>query len=163
VPEGADPKYIKGGQANLWTEQIYNMRHAEYMTWPRAFAVAEAVWSPKDKKNWNDFIRRVESQFRRFDVAEVKYAPSMYDPIFDVSKDGDQLKVTMSTEVEGLDIYYSFDNSFPDRFYPKYTQPLIVPKDASNLKVVTYRGTECVGRQLRMTVAEMRKRADRKK
>ena len=28
VPEGVDAKYIKGGQANLWTEQVYNMRHA---------------------------------------------------------------------------------------------------------------------------------------
>ena len=27
VPEGVDAKYIKGGQANLWTEQVYNMRH----------------------------------------------------------------------------------------------------------------------------------------
>ena len=66
VPEGADPKYIKGGQANLWTEQIYNMRHAQYMTWPRAFAVAECVWSPAAKKNWNDFIRRVENHFDRY-------------------------------------------------------------------------------------------------
>jgi hexosaminidase len=161
VPEGVDAKYIKGGQANLWTEQIYNMRHAEYMTWPRAFAVAEVVWSPKEKKNWNNFVSRVESQFNRFNVAEVKYAPSMYDPIFDIGKEGEQLKVTMSTEVEGLDIYYSFDNSFPDKFYPKYTQPLIVPKDAVSLKVVTYRDGKQIGRQILMPVAEIRKRADK--
>jgi hexosaminidase len=163
VPDGADPQYIKGGQANLWTEQITNMRHAQYMTWPRAFAVAEALWSPKEKKNWNDFIHRVEEQFRRYDVAEIKYAPSMYDPIFDVNKDGDQLKVTLATEVEGLDIYYSFDNSFPDRFYPKYTQPIAVPKEATNLKVVTYRGKDVIGRQILVPVAELQRRADRKK
>lgn len=163
VPEGADPKYIKGGQANLWTEQIYNMRHAQYMTWPRAFAVAECVWSPADKKNWNDFTRRVEDHFSRFDVAEMKYAPSMYDPIFNVSKEGEGLKLDMSTEVEGLDIYYSFDNSFPDRFYPKYTQPVMVPKDAANLKVITYRGKEPIGRQITIPVTELRKRAEKKK
>jgi hexosaminidase len=163
VPEGADPKFIKGGQANLWTEQIYNMRHAQYMTWPRAFAVSESVWSPKEKKNWNDFIRRVENHFTRFDVAEIKYAPSMYDPIFNASKDGEQVKVEMSTEVEGLDIYYSFDNSFPDRFYPKYTQALKVPVDAVNLKVITYRGKEPIGRMVTMPVAELKKRAEKKK
>jgi len=163
VPEGADPKYIKGGQANLWTEQIYNMRHAEYMTWPRAFAVAECVWSPADKKNWNDFIRRVEDHFGRFDVAEVKYAPSMYDPIFEVSKEGDLLKVDLSTEIEGLDIYYSFDNSFPDRFYPKYTQPVLVPKDASTMRVITYRGKEPIGRMITMPVATLKARAEKKK
>lgn len=163
VPEGADPKFIKGGQANLWTEQIYNMRHAQYMTWPRAFAVSESVWSPKEKKNWNDFIRRVENHFTRFDVAEIKYARSMYDPVFNASKDGDQLKVEMSTEVAGLDIYYSFDNSFPDRFYPKYTQALKVPVDAVNLKVITYRGKEPIGRMAVIPVAELKKRAEKKK
>ncbi|THU40080.1 beta-N-acetylhexosaminidase [Niastella caeni] len=163
VPEGVDPRFIKGGQANLWTEQIYNMRHAQYMTWPRAFAVAECVWSPAAKKNWNDFIRRVEDHFERFNVAEIKYAPSMYDPIFDVSKDGDQLKLAMSTEVEGLDIYYSFDNSFPDRFYPKYTQPVKIPIDAQNVKVITYRGKEPIGRMITITVADLKKRADKKK
>jgi hexosaminidase len=163
VPEGVDPKYIKGGQANLWTEQIYNMRHAEYMTWPRAFAVAECLWSPKEKKNWNDFIHRVEEHFSRFNEAEIKYAPSMYDPIFDVNKEGEQLKVEMSTEIDGLDIYYSFDNSFPDRFYPKYTQPVPVPRDAVAMKVITYRGKEPIGRMIVMPVAELKKRADKKK
>ncbi len=56
VPEGVDSKYIKGGQANLWTEQVYTFRHAQYMTWPRAFAVSEALWSPKEKRNWDNFF-----------------------------------------------------------------------------------------------------------
>jgi hexosaminidase len=139
------------------------MRHAEYMTWPRAFAVAECLWSPKEKKNWNDFIHRVEEHFSRFNEAEIKYAPSMYDPIFDVNKEGEQLKVEMSTEIDGLDIYYSFDNSFPDRFYPKYTQPVPVPRDAVAMKVITYRGKEPIGRMIVMPVAELKKRADKKK
>jgi len=164
VPDGVDPKYILGGQANLWTEQVYNTRHLQYMTWPRAFAIAESVWSPKLSKNWNDFARRVEQQVKRLDIEEVKYAPSMYDPIFIARKDANgQLSIEMSTEVQGLDIYYSFDNSFPDRFYPKYTGPLVPPKDAVMLKVITYRGKEPIGRMISMPVSEMQKRADNKK
>jgi hexosaminidase len=49
-PPGIDSTLIKGGQANLWSEQVYTMRQAQYMTWPRGFAIAEALWSPKDKK-----------------------------------------------------------------------------------------------------------------
>jgi len=163
VPEGVDPKYILGGQANLWTEQVYNMRHMEYMLWPRAMAISEAVWSPKEKRNWNDFSDRVENQFPRFDMAEVKYAPSIYDPIFNVSKtDSNQLKVDLSTEINDLDIYYSFDNSFPDNFYPKYTTPLIVPKDAVMLKVITYRGKKPMGRMISMPVDELQKRVNKK-
>lgn len=163
LPDGVDPKYIKGGQANLWTEQIYNMRYAEYMTWPRGMAIAEALWSPREKRNWDDFFGRVEQQFKRLDVAQIKYAPSAYDPIFKVSRNKDKtLKVELSTEVNGLDIHYSFDNSFPDNFYPKYSEPLTPPKDAVMLKVITYRGDQRVGRMIYMPIDELNKRADKK-
>jgi hexosaminidase len=163
VPEGVNPIYIKGGQANLWTEQVYNMRHAEYQTWPRGFAIAEAVWSPKEKKNWNNFFARTEAHFKRLDIAETKYAPSVYDPIFAVKRTADRnLLITLSTEVEGLDIYYSFDNSFPDRFYPKYTDPLVPPVDAKVLKVITYRGKDPIGRMLTMPVEELEKRGGKR-
>ncbi|MBC7923200.1 MAG: family 20 glycosylhydrolase [Ferruginibacter sp.] len=164
APEGVDAKYIKGGQANLWTEQIYNMRTAQYMTWPRGMAIAESVWSPKEKRNWNDFFGRLEKHFERLDVAEVKYARAVYDPIFTVSRTPDQqLKVELSTEVEGLDIHYSFDNSFPDQFYPKYTGPLTPPKEAVMLKVITYKGKQPVGRMMALPIEELKKRADREK
>ncbi|RZM08696.1 MAG: beta-N-acetylhexosaminidase, partial [Pedobacter sp.] len=150
---------IKGGQANLWTEQVYNIRQAEYMTWPRGFAIAESVWSPPEKKNWNHFFNRVEQHFKRLDISETKYAPSVYDPIFSVSRSADkQLMIELGTEVQGLDIYYSFDNSFPDRFYPKYTEKLTPPKDATILKVITYRGKEAVGRMMVMPIEELVKR-----
>lgn len=159
VPAGVDPKYIKGGQANLWTEQIYNLRAAEYMTWPRAFAVAESVWSPKAKKNWNNFFGKVEKHFTRFNEAQIKYAPSVYEPIISASRAPDgQLMVELDTEVDGLDIHYSFDNSFPDQYYPKYTQPLIAPKDAFALKVITYKGNKPVGRMITVTTADLKSR-----
>ncbi|HET7118679.1 MAG TPA: beta-N-acetylhexosaminidase, partial [Hanamia sp.] len=46
VPDSVNPKYILGGQGNLWTESVPNERHAEYMTWPRALALSEVFWSP---------------------------------------------------------------------------------------------------------------------
>lgn len=160
VPDGVDAKFIKGGQGNLWTEQVYNLRHAQYMTWPRAFAIAEVLWSPKEKKNWNDFVTRVEGQFERLDIANVKYAPSMYDAIITATKkDTATVIVTLNTEVEGLKIYYSFDNSFPDNFYPAYTTPLTVPKDASFMKLITYRGDKPIGRMMVIPITELRKRA----
>ena len=159
VPEGVDPKYILGGQANLWTEQVYNMRHAEYMVWPRGMAISESLWSPKEKKNWDDFFSRVEQHFPRLDAAGIKYAPSVYDPIFTATMLPDSsIKVELKTEPKNLDIYYTFDNSFPDRFYPKYTEPLIVPKDAVMLRVITYEGTKPVGRMLTMPIDELKRR-----
>ena len=162
VPEGVDAKYIKGGQANLWTEQVYNMRHAEYMTWPRAFAIAESVWSPKESKNWDNFVNRVEDHFARFDEAQIKYAPSIYDPIINASSSGDKLIAELSTEIEGLDIYYTFDNSFPDKFYPKYKEPIIVPQEASFLKLITYRNGKPIGRMMTVPISELKSKASGK-
>jgi hexosaminidase len=160
VPEGIDPKFIKGGQANLWTEQIYNMRHLQYMAWPRTFAVTESLWSDPKQKDWNKFVGRVEKHFERFDVAEKKYAPSMYEPIFKVTKDKTgKLIVDLATEVANVDIHYSFDNSFPDQFYPKYKTALVVPRDAANLKIATYRNGKKVGRDIHFPIAELQKRA----
>jgi len=160
VPEGVDPQYIKGGQANLWTEQVYTIRQAEYMTWPRGFAIAESVWSPKEKKNWPEFFSRVEEHFKRLDFSETKYSPAVYDPIFKVGKTSDnKLTIDLSLEVEGLDIYYSFDNSFPDRFYPKYMSTLTAPIDAKQLKLITYKDKVPVGRMLTMPISDLKKRA----
>ncbi len=161
LPEGVDAKHIKGGQANLWSEQVYTLRHAEYMTWPRGMAISESLWSPKEKKNWNDFTNRIEKQFERFDAAEIKYSPSMYDPIFAVSKNADSLyQVKLSTEVNGLDIYYTVDNTFPDRFSPKYTDPITMPKDAAMLRVVTYKGKEQKGRLITIPISELKSRTE---
>lgn len=159
VPDGVDPKFIKGGQANLWTEQIYNIRYAEYMTWPRGFSLAETVWSPKEKKNWNNFYSKVGEHFKRFDIAEIKYSPAVYEPIITVDKNDGKPTVTLATEGNDIDIYYSFDNSFPDRFYPKYEKPLSIPVDAVQLKLVTYRGKEQVGRFITVPVEDLKKRA----
>ncbi len=160
VPDGVNASLIKGGQANLWSEQVYNMRTAQYMTWPRGFAIAEALWSPKEKRNWSDFVPRVENEFERFDIAEIKYAPSIYDPIFEISKkDTATIIVKLSTEIEGLSIHYSFDNSFPDPYYPKYTTPLTVPKDAAAMKVITSRDNKIIGRLIVIPIADLRRRA----
>ena len=86
----------------------------------------------------------------------------MYDPSFDARLAPDStMIVELTNEVPGLDIYYSFDNSYPDRFYPKYTAPLLVPEDATQLRVITYRGNEPVGRMVTMPISELDQRMDK--
>ena len=159
VPEGVDPKLILGGQANLWTEQIQRFRTVQYMLWPRALAVAESVWSPKEKKNWNDFTNRVELQFERMDIAQIRYARSIYDPIITVKDVKGSPEVTMNGEIEGLDIYYSIDESIPDNFFPKYTSPILIPADAAHLKVITYKKGKQVGQLINIPIADLKRRS----
>ena len=94
------------------------------------------------------------------DVREVKYARAMFDPIVEVKKEGkDGLRIELTTEVEGLDIHYTFDNSHPDNHYPKYSAPVLFPKEASMLRVITYRDGKPIGREISLPVAELKKRA----
>lgn len=65
--------YIKGVQANLWTEYIDNGKKAEYMAFPRMEALSEIAWSSKDKKNWQDFQQRLQNQYKRYDFWNVHY------------------------------------------------------------------------------------------
>lgn len=160
VPEGVDPKFIKGGQGNIWTEQMYTIRHLQYMIWPRAFAVAEAVWSPKAKRDWKTFIPRVEEHFKRFDAAQVKYAPSMYEPdVATAINSKGELVVTLTPEIDGLNIHYCFDNTFPDNFYPVYSAPVTAPKDAVMMRIVSYKDGKQVGRMITMPIDELKKMA----
>ena len=56
--EGMDPEHLLGVQANLWTELIPTPEHAEYMLYPRLFALAETAWSQASRKEWWDFRAR---------------------------------------------------------------------------------------------------------
>ncbi|WP_231464251.1 beta-N-acetylhexosaminidase [Pedobacter sp. Leaf132] len=160
IPASADPKYIIGAQANLWTEQIFNFRQVQYMIWPRAFAISESVWSPIEKKNWTNFVDRTEQHFERLDLAETKYSAAIYDPSITVRRTPDkQLMIELTPEIDGLDIYYSFDNSTPDRFYPKYTSAITPPKDASMLRIISYKGKQVVGRLISLPITDLQKRA----
>jgi hexosaminidase len=76
IPTNLPPQFqqhILGAQGNLWTEYIPNLRHAEYMIFPRESALAEITWSPKDARNFNDFLRRLETDQRRLDQMGVNY------------------------------------------------------------------------------------------
>ncbi len=66
-------QYIQGGQANLWTEYITNSAKVEYMLFPRVAALCESLWSPQDKKDWDGFSKRLETQKKRYDLWGINY------------------------------------------------------------------------------------------
>jgi len=74
--EGLTPdeaKHVLGGQACLWTEYIPTPADVEYLLFPRLFAMAEILWSPKDRRNDEDFLKRVPAALKRLDARGVNY------------------------------------------------------------------------------------------
>lgn len=162
LPDSIDPKFILGGQGNLWTEQIQNFRTVQYMLWPRALAIAESVWSQKENKNWTDFVNRVELQFERMNHANIRYSTAMYDPIITAKLDAQKnLILVLDKEIPDMDIHFSIDESNPDHTYRKYEGPYTLPKDVATVKFVCYKNGKQVGRQINISVEELKKRVGR--
>ena len=94
------------------------------MAWPRGWALAEVLWTGPEQTNWDKFWPRVEQHFVRANAAQINYARSMYNAIITPSYTADgTLEIKLETELGNLDIYYTFDNTDPDAFTPKYSEP----------------------------------------
>jgi hexosaminidase len=159
VPDGVDAKFILGGQANLWTEQVPTLRAAEYMTYPRAWALAEVYWSPKGTNNWENFVQRMEAHFERADVAEINYSRSVYDAIVRTSSNNGKLTLELGSELSDIDIFYTIDDVMPDNHCTKYSKPVELPEGPITLRVITYRGGRPIGHLITLKREELEKRA----
>jgi hexosaminidase len=82
VPKQLDStkaKFVNGAQGNVWTEYMAYPSKVEYMIFPRMSALSEVLWSPKEKKDWNDFEKRLQTQFKRYDLWKVNYSKAYFD------------------------------------------------------------------------------------
>ena len=114
---------IKGIQANLWTESISDWGKLTYMTFPRLYAIAESGWTNHEDKDWDNFTDRLETQMERLDAQDIRYAVSAYSPWIDHRGKGDQIEISLKTEVNGLDIRYTLDGMEPTLESEVYTGP----------------------------------------
>lgn len=160
VPEGVEEKYILGNQGNLWSEQLQNIRNLEYMAWPRLMAIAEVAWSPKKSKDWERFSKKVESHFAILDTLKIKYAKSIYDPIVTTTLNTKgELYAHMEGEVNGLDFYYTIDESMPDAYSNHFNGPILIPEDVTILRVISYQNGKPIGKLLNIPIAALKQRA----
>lgn len=66
--DGINKSDILGVEAPLWTETVGSRADIEYMAFPRLAALAEVAWSSKERRNWEDFQRRIVHQGKRWDI-----------------------------------------------------------------------------------------------
>lgn len=71
---------ILGVQCNLWTEYIGDIGHAQHMVLPRMAALSEVGWA-NDRKEYNDFVRRLHSLRRIYEAEGYRYAPYLFESI----------------------------------------------------------------------------------
>jgi len=66
--------YIRGVQACLWSETLLNEKIADYLAWPRMFALSEVAWTEQKKRKWKEFQKRAsEEGLKRLKIQGVHY------------------------------------------------------------------------------------------
>ncbi len=135
IPEVLTPeegKLVLGAQANVWTEYMPDSRHVEYMTFPRLAALAEVVWSPSETRNWGDFSRRMEAQYKRYAKQDINYALSAFQVSAtpEVNLENKTLEITLNSEVYQPEIRYTLDGSDPGNRSNIYTGPIELDQSA---------------------------------
>ncbi|GAB5550510.1 MAG: family 20 glycosylhydrolase [Saprospiraceae bacterium] len=147
-PDSLNPEeaaLIKGTQANLWTESISDWSKLTYMTYPRVFAIAENAWTEESVQGWNDFTERMFVYLDRLDAQNIRYAPSAFSPWIDHQGTKDGIEISMHTEVNDLDIYYTIDGSDPTEESMIYDGPFYL-LESLTIKAQSYRGGKPIGR-----------------
>ncbi len=108
---GKEAKHILGAQANLWTEYIDSPAKGEYMAYPRAIALAEALWTPTARKDWTGFVKRLDQHLERLDGLKVNYAKRLKVPVALITSGTEGLEVIWKTDLPGQQIFYTRDLS----------------------------------------------------
>lgn len=137
MPAGFSPeqaKHILGVQGNLWSEYIQNEPDANYMLFPRLFAIAEMGWTPQPQRDWRHFVRRVETMLPRFDVLGINYARSAYNVWVEPeheNRTNNQVAFKLMTEAGTSEIRYTLDGNEPTHSSPLYQKPITLERTAT--------------------------------
>jgi len=122
-------KYIKGVQANLWTEYILDFRHVQYMIFPRLLALSEVGWGTADPENYKEFERRVVNEFKILDKMGIHYAKSIYNISGKVAAADYGVSYELSTSQNPDGIRYTLDGTVPQVNSLPYQNIIPVSKD----------------------------------
>ncbi len=122
-----DAKYVLGAQANIWSEYMSNVPKVEYMIFPRLAALSEVLWSSKEKKDWDDFQKRLPIQLKRYEHWKVNYSKAYFD-----------LKTSVMPTENHDGVYYSLESKYKEgrivtninkENAEPYTKPLLLKQN----------------------------------
>ena len=94
--------HVLGAQGNVWTEYMDNPAKVEYMIFPRMSALSEVLWSPRGKRDWKDFERRLPVLFNRYEQWGANYSKAYYD-----------LKATVIPNEENSGVLWKLESKDP--------------------------------------------------
>ncbi|MBQ6705547.1 MAG: beta-N-acetylhexosaminidase [Opitutales bacterium] len=104
VPKGLteeEQKHVLGVQACFWGEKTPNEQVLEFHYFPRLSAMSENAWGNRENRSYEDFLRRVKIQQKRYIFAGVNARPSAEDPLPSGYKVWEKYKLPASAKKRG--------------------------------------------------------------
>jgi hexosaminidase len=132
IPKALDTtqaKYILGAQANVWTEYIRYPSKVEYMIFPRLSAMSEVLWTDPAKKNWSDFEKRLQTQFKRYQLWGTNYSNAYYDIATKLlpARGNKGISIKLETKDKTGKLMYSIAGKTSSK---NYTGPIVINENS---------------------------------
>lgn len=132
-------KYILGAQSNLWTEYVRYPAKVEYQIFPRLSAMSEVLWSGKAQRNWPDFERRMNTQYKRYGLWGANYSVAYFavKTVLAPAPGNNGLMLKMETKDKEATIQYGISGL---HFAKNYTGPILLENTSEVTALVNRNG-----------------------
>jgi len=152
-----EARHVLGGQANLWTEYIATPEHASYMMWPRLAALAEAVWSGRERRGWGSFRSRLDGLRRGLLAAGMTLADTAWRPVIKAAAlpGRKAWRIDMSHGLPAATVRYTLDGSEPGPRSRRYRKPF-VRAGGGRVRAALFSGAGMLGRPVEFVLSRHR-------
>ncbi len=157
-----DQKHILGVQGAVWAEHIRSEARVDHMTFPRVAAIAEVAWTPSERRDWNEFARRLGALVPLYESIGLNYADSAFAPQFEVAHAAGKVSIEIETQGQASEIRYTLDGSAPRADSPRYYDPLTATPPLE-VRARSFIGSNAVSKERRKVIgiAEEQSRSSR--
>ncbi|WDF76422.1 family 20 glycosylhydrolase [Mucilaginibacter sp. KACC 22773] len=143
---GDEARYIKGVQANAWSEYLPSPARAERQLFPRMLALAEVAWSTKENKDYDGFLKRLRYEQPMLKKLNINAAITFDEITDNVSETaGHQVSLSLSTTLPGGKIFYTTDGSAPGLGSKVYNKALTITRSGT-IKAAVFGNGKITGR-----------------
>jgi hexosaminidase len=145
-------KYFIGQQGCVWAEFIQTPQRAEYMAFPRAVAMSEVAWCPKENKNWESFCERMLKDFKRMDMKDINYSHAFFNVVYNFDRNAEFPKnVALTIDYPKAEIHYTINGKEANRHAALYTDSIRVNKGDIVRAQAFLRNGKKIGKQVDKT------------
>jgi hexosaminidase len=105
----------------------------EYMIFPRMMALSEVLWTPKNKRDWKDFERRLPAIYKRMQTEKLNYSTAYYDLQATVLPTEDNAGVLWKIESTNINAKIQWIPSLLSSSKLQYEKPILVKETVNGM------------------------------